>query len=186
MGFWGLLTGSDDNKDDKRREREAAAKDAAIAEEKARKAREQALVIALIKQQEAAKEAAKKAENERIAKSVKEQQDKARNFQVQSQNKAFSQLQSQGEEQAKGMLSSSYPQQTQMQQNVASPSNVSFSQSLNKTTSAQGFTSPQIGGQIPQQTMETAPLVNQKSGGTQRPLNTYNSPKISGLAFGGS
>jgi hypothetical protein len=84
------------------------------------------------------------------------------------------------------MLYSSSPQQTGMQQNIVSPSNVGFSQSSNKSMSPQGFTSVQGGIQAPQQTMETAPLVNQKSGGTQRPLNTYNSPKISGLAFGGS
>ena len=74
------------------------------------------------------------------------------------------------------MLGSASPQQTGMQQNIAPTSDMSSS----------GFTSSQIGGQAPQQTMETAPLVNQKSGGTQRPLNRYFSPQISGLAFGGS
>jgi hypothetical protein len=184
MSFWGMISGSDEKEDDERKARKAAAAAAAAAEEKARQAREQALVIALIKQQQATQQAKQQAEQkaaQQAAQAAKEQQDKT----FQSQDQA-QQLRQQGEDQAKKILATGYPQQTQMQQNVASPSNFGFSQSQNKATSSQSFTSPQIARQAPQQTMETAPLVNQKSGGTQRPLNRYNSPQISGLAFGGS
>lgn len=179
MSFWSLLTGSDESNDESNK-RKAADAAAAAAKEKARQAREQALVIALIKQQQAKQQAEQKAAQQ-AAQAAKEQQDKI--FQSQSQNY---QVQRQGENKAIAMLGSAYPQQTGMQQNIPSPSNMSFPQSPNKSTSSQGFTSTQIGGQAPQQTMETAPLVNQKSGGTQRPLNRYFSPQISGLAFGGS
>jgi membrane protein involved in colicin uptake len=143
---------------------------AAAAEEKARKSREQALAIALIiKEQEAAnRKAVQEAANNKAV------QEAANNKAV--QEAANNKVQIQGQNKTTAMLGSASPQQTGMQQNIPPTSYMSSS----------GFTSSQIGGQSPQQTMETAPLVNQKSGGTQRPLNRYFSPQISGLAFGGS
>jgi hypothetical protein len=108
-----------------------------------------------------------------IALIIKEQE--AANRKI-AQEAANNKVQIQGQNKTTAMLGSAYPQQTGMQQNIPPTSDMSFS----------GFTSSKIGGQSPQQTMETAPLVNQKSGGTQRPLNRYFSPQISGLAFGGS